>query len=108
MIKKYGPYIVLFIVVFFLINNTLRLEQENRELESKAVFYELKAKEKLNEYNTLKQKDSALELSYDSLINIKSKIKIKYNERIKIVDRYTISDMQQFFDQRTGEGCDPR
>lgn len=108
MIKKYGPYIVLFVVVFFLINNTLRLEQENRELESKAVFYELKAKEKLNEYNTLKQKDSALELSYDSLINIKSKIKIKYNERIKIVDRYTISDMQQFFDQRTGEGCDPR
>lgn len=108
MIKKYGPYIVLFVVVFFLINNTLRLEQENRELESKAVFYELKAKEKLNEYNTLKQKDSALELSYDSLINIKSKIKIKYNERIKIVDRYTISDMQQFFDQRTGEGCYPR
>lgn len=108
MIKKYGPYIVLFVVVFFLINNTLRLEQENRELESKAVFYKLKAKDKLNEYNALKQKDSALELSYDSLINVKSKIKIKYNERIKIVDRYTISDMQQFFDQRTGEGCDPR
>jgi hypothetical protein len=108
MIKKYGPYVVLLAIIFFLANSTYVLEEKNKQLESEAVFYDLKAKEQISKYEVLKSKDSALQASYDSLKKTRSNIKIKYNERIKIINMYSVSDMQHFFDERTGKGCSTR
>lgn len=107
-IIRYAPYVIAGIIVFLLINSSVFLYNKNKDLEEKANKLDLKAKEYISKYNDLKSKDSVLALRYDSLSRVRSNIKIKYNERIKIIDRYTVSDMQYFFNERTGEGCNPR
>ena len=92
--------IVLMISVFFLWNNTSRQDAEiqkltalSKEQQSNAEYYkELYGKQ----INTDKQ----LSTSYDSLTLIKNKIQI--NEKIKLVDRYNVSDMQSYFTDRYG------
>lgn len=107
-IMKYLPYVIAAVLLFFLVNRTSYLEERNCDLLKKAKESDLRAKYYIGQYKYLKQKDSLLELKYDSLNNIRSTIKIKYNERIKIIDKYTVSDMQQFFNERTAEGGDIR
>lgn len=61
----------------------------------------MKAKFYKGIYDDLMEKDNALEVKYDSLVLEKDKIKIQYHEKIKLVNKYTVSNMQHYFDERT-------
>ncbi len=91
----------LIIVIYFLFNKTESLEKKIQDASLKAKEHETKAKLYKETYDNLIQKDSALEVKYDSLFIEKNKIKIIYNEKIKLVDKYSVSDMQHYFNERT-------
>ena len=96
------------ILIFSLFNQKTKLEADNKELELKAKQSEVLANEYLKQAQLSKIKESALKLKYDSIksiLNAKDKqliiIKTKYNETIKIVNAYSVSDMQTYYDNRT-------
>jgi hypothetical protein len=106
--KKYMPYIVIVVLFILLLTRSASLELKNEKLLNEAKSNDIKAQYYISKYNALKSKDSVLEIRYDSLDSIKSTVKIKYNERIKIIDKYSVSDMQRYFDERTKEGSNTR
>ena len=91
--------IAVFLITFFFINNTSKLNEKVEEAQSKAKEHERTSKFYKDIYDMQMEKDAALQASYDSLILEKQKI--KYYDKIKLVDRYSVSDMQQYFDERT-------
>lgn len=98
---KYAVIIGLLITIFFLFNSTKALENKVEEESTKAKQHEIKAKFYKGLYDKLIEEDIALEVKYDSLVIEKDKIKIIYNEKIKLVNKYSVSDMQRYFDERT-------
>lgn len=98
---KYAVFVGLLIVIYFLFNRTKYLEKNVQESLDKAKEHEIKAKFYKGIYDKLLEEDNVLEVKYDSLIIEKDKIKILYNEKIKLVDKYSVSDMQQYFNERT-------
>lgn len=98
---KAALIVSLLIVIYFLFNRTGALERQVEESNSKAKEHEIKAKFYKGIYDDLMEKDNVLEVKYDSLVLEKDKIKIKYHEKIKLVNKYTVSDMQYYFDERT-------
>lgn len=91
----------LLFIIHFLFNRTKSLEAKVEKANSIAKEHEIKAKFYKDIYSDLMDKDNALEIKYDSLVLEKDKIKIKYHEKIKWVNKYTVSDMQQYFNDRT-------
>ena len=103
-IEKYWYYptiLILLIVVFFLFNKTSVLEASVQTSLDKAKESDLRAKFHIDVYNLQMEKDAELLARYDSLLLEKSKIKKVYYEKIKMVDKYSVADLQQFFDERT-------
>jgi hypothetical protein len=103
-IEKYWKgfiIIVLLIFAFFLFNKTKSLESKIVNTLEKAKEHEIKANFYKDIYKKLLEEDIALEVKYDSLVIEKNKVKILYNEKIKLVDKYSVSDMQQYFNERT-------
>lgn len=98
---KYAVIIGLLITIFFLFNSTKALENKVEEESTKAKQHEIKAKFYKGLYDKLIEEDIALEVKYDSLVIEKDKIKIIYNEKIKLVNKYSVSDMQSYFNERT-------
>lgn len=108
----YIPYIViivLLVVIYFIYNNTDSYEKENKELITKIITKENVIKYQLSEIKELKvELDSSRGnmLKYKSELhelNIKSiAIKNKYYEILKLVNSYTVTDMQSYFDKRYG------
>lgn len=106
LVKRFWKWIVivgLLVVVFFLWNKTSTLELESKEHLEKAKEHEIKASFYKQQHDNLVKEESALEVKYDSLVLVKDKIKIKYHEKFKIIDKYSVSDMQRYFDERTAE-----
>jgi hypothetical protein len=103
-IKKQSGWIVsafLLVVVFFLMNRTTNLEKKSQEYFQDAEKHKINADFYKGIYDKLVEEDNALEVKYDSLVLEKNKIKIQYNEKIKIINAYTVLDMQRYFDERT-------
>ena len=98
---KTALIVILLIIIYFLFNKTKSLEEKVKETISIAEQHEIKAEFYKVIYDDLIEKDDALEFKYDSLVLEKDKIKIKYYEKIKLVNEYTVSDMQYYFDERT-------
>jgi hypothetical protein len=98
---KTALIVILLIIIYFLFNKTKSLEEKVKETISIAEQHEIKAEFYKVIYDDLIDKDYALEFKYDSLVLEKDKIKIKYYEKIKLVNEYTVSDMQYYFDERT-------
>jgi hypothetical protein len=96
------------ISIAFLLNSTNKLEQENLKLKIKVIRLNERADLYVKAYYNILSKDSVLNRRYDSLLSEKQKIKKEYVYKIKQVDRYSISDMQRYFDERTGKGSDTR
>jgi hypothetical protein len=96
------------IAVFFGVNKTTFLEVENKRLKDSASVSKTKAEMYLRMYENLKQKDGVLIKRKDSLLKQKAIIKTKYVEKIKLVSKYSVSDMQCYFNERTGKSCDTR
>ena len=92
---------ILLIVIYFLFNRIGLLDEKIKDASLKAKEHETKAILYKEIYDDLMQKDSVLEVKYDSLFVEKNKIKIQYNEKIKLVNKYSVSDMQHYFDERT-------
>ena len=92
---------ILCVVIFFLFNSTTKLEGKLTESETKAKEHEIKAQFYLDIYHMQLDKDTVLLAKYDSLLLEKNKTKILYNEKIKIINRYSVSDMQLYFNERT-------
>jgi hypothetical protein len=91
------------IIIYFLFNRTSNLEKQVEDASSKAMEHEIKAKFYKGLSDNLIEEESALEVKYDSLVLEKDKIKIQYHEKFKIINLYTISDMQRYFDERTAK-----
>ena len=92
---------VFLVIIYFLINKTQSLDKKIEDTVLKAKEHEVKSKFYKEIYDNLIEKDSALQIKYDSLSLEKNRIKIKYNEKIKLVNKYSVSDMQHYFDERT-------
>jgi hypothetical protein len=106
--KKYIPYIVIVVLFILLLTRSASLELKNELLLKEAEKHDLRAKYFLSQYDTLKKQDSVLKLKYDSVERVRTVIKTQYNERIKVINKYSVSDMQQYFDERTKEGSNTR
>jgi len=115
--KKYIPYIICGCILLFFgslyFNRTESLQKEVVELTNDAKVNEALAKEYKHEYDLLKAQDNPLQSKYDSIkLELKKsektiiKLKTIYNEKLKIVNQYSISDMQSYFDQRTRKSSD--
>ena len=98
--------IILLIIVYFLFNRTQTLENKVQTSIQKAKEHEIKASFYKGIYDKLLEKDIALETKYDSLVIEKDKVKIKYNEKIKLVNKYSVSDWQRFYDERATKGSE--
>jgi len=109
--NKWIFYVLIFvlvgIVVFFLLNRTESSKRSSDKHLESATKHSDSAKVNLERYNGRKVKDSALERKYDSLVSEKQKIKIETNEKIRLVNQYSVSDMQYYFDERTKESGNP-
>lgn len=112
--KQYIPYIICMCILLFFaslyFNRTEKLQREVIELTNEAKVHEALAKEYRHQYDLLKAEDNPLQSKYDSIKlelqkSQKTIIKLKtiYNEKLKIVNQYSISDMQSYFDERTGK-----
>lgn len=108
-------YIIIAILViglgYLLINGTKGLSNSAQKHLENAQKHGDSAKAYIEHYNGRIVKDSALERRYDDLQKIKQTIKIQTDEKIKLVNKYSVSDMQQYFDYRTGKtakGGNPR
>jgi hypothetical protein len=84
--------IILLVVIWFQFNKTEKLELKAKE-------HEIKAKHYYKLYEVQMQLEKEMEASYDSLLQIKNKI--NYHEKIKVVNKYSVSDMQRYFNERT-------
>lgn len=98
---KWVLIISLLIIIYFLANRTVVLEQkvqdalnEAKTNRDRSIFYK-------SIYDNLIIEEDNLRFKYDSLVLEKDKIKIEYHEKIKLVNKYTVSDMQRYFDERT-------
>jgi len=98
---KYAVILILLIVIYFLFNQTKTLETKVATAIEKAKEHEIKAQFYLDIYHLQMEKDVDLQNKYDSLLLEKNKIKIQYNEKIKIINEFTVSDMQSYFNERT-------
>lgn len=96
----------LIIAVFFGVNKTTSLEKENEALKDSAIASKVKAEMYLKMYYNLKEKDGVLVKTKDSLLKQKQITKTKYVEKIKLISKYSVSDMQCYFNERTGKSCD--
>jgi len=106
LVKRFWKWLViigLLIIVFFLLNKTSNLESKSEKHLQEAREHEIKAKFYKSLYDNLVEEESALEVKYDSLVLEKDKIKIQYHEKFKIINLYSVSDMQRYFDERTAE-----
>ena len=92
---------ILLVVIYFLFNRIGLLDEKIKDASLKAKEHETKAVLYKKIYDDLIQKDSVLEVKYDSLFVEKNKLKIIYNEKIKLVNKYSVSDMQHYFNERT-------
>jgi len=112
--KQYIPYIVCGCILLFFaslyFNRTESLQKKVVELTNEAKVNEALAKEYRHQYDLLKAQDNPLQSKNDSLKlelqkSQKTIIKLKtiYNEKIKIINKYSVSDMQSYFDKRTRE-----
>lgn len=106
--KKYLPYIAIAVLFILLLTRSASLERNNNTLLREAEKHDLRAKFLISQYDTLKKQDSVLKLKYDSVERVRTIIKTQYNERIKVINKYSVSDMQQYFDERTKEGSNTR
>jgi hypothetical protein len=106
--RKYLPYIIIAVLFILLLTRSASLELKNDSLLQEAEKHDLRAKYLLSQYDTLKKQDSVLKLKYDSISSIRTIIKTQYNEKIKVINKYSVSDMQQYFDERTKEGSNTR
>lgn len=106
--RKYLPYIIIAVLFILLLTRSASLELKNDLLLKEANRHDLRAKYFISQYDTLKKQDSVLKIKYDSLSNTRTIIKTQYNEKIKVINKYSVSDMQQYFDERTEEGSDTR
>ena len=91
---------VMAVSIFFLWNDTERLNNEVILSEQRATSHKNSAEYYKELYDAQIKTDKQQAKSYDSLYQIK--IKIQINEKIKLVDRYTISDKQFYFADRYG------
>lgn len=112
--KQYVPYFIFICVLgiglALYFNDTSSLKKKIITESQSAKVNEALAKEYKNQYDLLKGQDNPLQSKYDSLKlelqkSQKTIIKLKtiYNEKIKIVNKYSVSDMQSYFDNRTGK-----
>lgn len=102
-VKRNWSYIIiaiLIIIIFFLLNNTSSLDEKVTDAKIEAKEHEVKAQFYLNLYKQGILKDDSLKIKYDSLLIEKQTIKKQYYEKIKLVDKYSIYDMQSYFDER--------
>lgn len=102
--RKYLPYIAIAVLFILLVTRTASLETKNDKLLIEAEKHDLRAKFLLSQYDTLKKQDSVLKIKYDSVSSTRTIIKTQYNEKIKVINKYSVSDMQHYFDERTKEG----
>jgi len=112
--KQYIPYVIFICVlgigIALYFNDTSKLKKDIVTESQSAKVNEALAKEYRHQYDLLKAQDNPLQSKYDSLKLELSKsqktiIKLKtiYNEKLKIVNKYSVSDMQYYFDKRTGK-----
>ena len=104
---KYAVILILLIVIYFLFNQTQSLEAKVINAVEKAKEHEIKAQFYLDIYHLQMERDAVLESKYDSLLLEKNKFKIQYNEKIKYINRFTVSDWQQFYNERATKGSNP-
>lgn len=94
--------------LFFLTNKTITLKKNNEKLKDSVIRLNERADLYVKAYYDILKRDSVLNQRYDSLKKERQKIKTKYVERIKVIDKYSVSDMQRYFDERTAKGSDTR
>lgn len=100
--------ILVLLSLFFISNRTEGLREDNDRLHDSIIRLNERADLYVRAYYDILRKDSVLNQRYDSLNKERQKIKTKYVERIKVIDRYSVSDMQRYFDERTAKGGDTR
>lgn len=107
----YLVWILLFGIIIFMHYKGKRLEGENDALGE-----DIKRSEKMTQIYL--DRNNALIPKIDSLVNENSKLLnqlndiakkdknviIKYNEKIKVINKFGISDMQSYFDSNFGAG----
>ena len=87
---------VMAVSIFFLWNDTERLNKAVIISQQRATDHQNNAEYYKELYDDQIKTDKQQSKSYDSIYQIK----IKTNEKIKLVDRYTISDKQSLFAHR--------
>lgn len=100
--------ILVLLSLFFIFNRTEGLKEDNDRLHDSIIRLNERADLYVKAYYDILKKDSVLNQRYDSLNKERQKIKTRYVERIKVIDRYSVSDMQRYFDERTAKGSDTR
>jgi hypothetical protein len=101
-------YILIIIVsgglnVYQFLNSGSSSEKKADKHQNQAEIHQDSSLIHFEQYKGRIVKDSVLEKSYDSLLNVKNQIKPQYYEKYKVVNTYSVSDMQSYFDDRTAE-----
>ena len=91
---------VMAVSIFFIWNDTEKLNNAVILSEQRAKGHETSSEYYKGLYDKQIKNDKQQSKSYDSLLDVKPKIQI--NEKLKIVDRYTIGDKQSYFTDRYG------
>lgn len=99
-------YILIIIVlgglnVYQFLNSGKSSEKKADAHQNQAAIHADSAKVHFERYKGYEVKDSALAKSYDSLVIQLNQLKKQSNEKYKVIDRYGVSDMQYYFDERT-------
>jgi uncharacterized protein HemX len=112
--KAILPYLVIIalgISLYFKCNDVSKLEFENKNLQTEVKYKQQLGQFYLDKVNELEPRIRENENQIDSLnavISIKeqsiSELKNQYDEKIKQLNRYTVSAMQRYFDERYGTG----
>lgn len=111
--KQYIPYLLLLCVIGISLslyfNRTNELLKEVQEKTISATNSDILAKEAVKQSEISKKEADKSNNSRDSIKLILEKerkgfsiIKKQYDEKIKIINAYSVSDMQSFFDNRYG------
>lgn len=103
-------YILIIIIsgglnVYQFLNNGASSEKKADKHQNQAQIHKDSAQIHIEQYKGRVVKDSALEKSYDSLLNLKNQIKPQYYEKYKVINAYSVSDMQYYFDERTAKSA---
>jgi len=109
--KKYIPYIICGCILIFIsslyFNRTGNLENKIIESQKDAAVNEALAKEykhqsELSEIKAEKTAESrdSIQLLLDNQTQVYQTFKKQYNEKIKNVENFSISDMQSYWDSR--------